>query len=240
MVWILTACAQACAGDLDAALRTVDHGVAATRGVPVVALPTLAARAHLLARLGRHTEAADAVVELTALAERLDSPPLLAIARHDAGLVALAAGRAGEAAALIGAALDGAAAVSRPAARLALAEALATAGEPNAAECELRRAAMEPVGLADQPWALVPQMARVQGLVARARGDVTEARRRLAEAAEGWRRRGGARRHVGDEYMAALVDLGRPPVVGLVEPAWELARVMVELEGLEETCPGSR
>jgi DNA-binding SARP family transcriptional activator/tetratricopeptide (TPR) repeat protein len=240
VVWILTACAQACAGDLDAALRTVDRGVAATRGVPVVALPTLAARAHLLARLGRHAEAADAVVELTALAERLDSPPLLAIARHDAGLVALAAGRAGEAAALIGAALDGAAAVSRPAARLALAEALATAGEPNAAEGELRRAAMEPVGLADQPWALVPQMARVQGLVARARGDVPEARRRLAEAAEGWRRRGGARRHVGDEYMAALVDLGRPPVVGLVEPAWELARVMVELEGLEETCPGSR
>jgi hypothetical protein len=45
---------------------------------------------------------------------------------------------------------------------------------------------------------------------------------------------------VGDEYMAALVDLGRPPVVGLVEPAWELARVMVELEELEETCPGSR
>jgi hypothetical protein len=34
---------------------------------------------------------------------------------------------------------------------------------------------------------------------------------------------------VGEEYMAALVDLGRPPVVGLVEPARELARVEAEL-----------
>ena len=38
--------------------------------------------------------------------------------------------------------------------------------------------------------------------------------------------------------MAALVDLGRPPIVGLVEPEWELARVMAELAELEETCPG--
>ena len=28
--------------------------------------------------------------------------------------------------------------------------------------------------------------------------------------------------------MAALVDLGRPPVVGLVDPAWELRRVLAE------------
>ena len=93
VVWILTACAQACAGDLDAALRTVDRGVAATRGVPVVALPTLAARAHLLARLGCHAEAAEArrrdrtggAAGLTAPAR--DRPPRRR-------LVALAAGRA--------------------------------------------------------------------------------------------------------------------------------------------------
>ena len=39
--------------------------------------------------------------------------------------------------------------------------------------------------------------------------------------------------------MAALVDLGRPPVVGLVEPERELARVIAELAELEEACPGS-
>ena len=54
VVWTMTACALACAGDFDGALRTADRGVAATRGIPVVALPCLAARAHLLSRLGRH------------------------------------------------------------------------------------------------------------------------------------------------------------------------------------------
>ena len=75
-VWINAASALACAGDLAAALRTADRGVAATRGVPVVALPCLAARAHLLARLGRHDEAAGTVTELLATAERLDSTPV--------------------------------------------------------------------------------------------------------------------------------------------------------------------
>ena len=241
-VWITAASALACAGDLDAALRTADRGVAATRGVPVVALPCLAARAHLLARLGRHDEAAETVTELLATAERLDSAPVLATARHDAGLVALAAGRFREAAELLVSALDGEAAVSRPAARLAAAEALALCGDAAAAAAELRRAALEPVGPGDQAWALVPRMARVQGLVARARADAAEARRRLVESAEGWRRRGGTTsRQIGDEYMASLVDLGRPPVVGLVEPDRELARVVAELAELEEAgCPGSR
>ena len=241
-VWINAASALACAGDLDAALRTADRGVAATRGVPVVALPCLAARAHLLARLGRHDEAAETITELLATAERLDSTPVLATARHDAGLVALAAARFREAAELLVSALDGEAAVSRPAARLAAAEALALCGDAAAAAAELRRAALEPVGPGDQPWALVPRMARVQGLVARARGDAAEARRRLVESAEGWRRRGATTsRQIGDEYMASLVDLGRPPVVGLVEPDRELARVVAELAELEEAgCPGSR
>jgi predicted Zn-dependent protease len=210
--------------------------------VPVLALPCLAARAHLLARMGRHDEAARAVTELQDVAERLDSPSLLALTRHDAGLVAFAAGRLREAADLIGAALDGGAVVSRPAARLTRAEALAEVGEPDEAAAELRRATREPVGPADQAWALVPRVARVQGLIALARGDRAEARRRLAESADGWRRRGGtvrAVRAVGDEYMAALVDLGRPPVVGLVEPERELARVMAELARVEDACPGS-
>jgi hypothetical protein len=135
--------------------------------------------------------------------------------------------------------------VSRPAARLALAEALAALGDPSAATAQLRRAVLEPVGRADQPWALVPRMARVQGLIARAGGDTSEATRRLTESADGWRRLGRATRTPGEEYMAALVDLGRPPVVGLIDPDWELHRVQTELRelvtgpGKEPTCPGS-
>jgi hypothetical protein len=75
----------------------------------------------------------------------------------------------------------------------------------------------------DQPWALVPQMARVQGLIALARGDRAEARRRLNEAAEGWRRHLG--HNTGAELLANFVDLGRAPIVGLVEPGWELRRL---------------
>jgi tetratricopeptide (TPR) repeat protein len=241
-VWINAASALACAGDLVAALRCADRGIAATRSAPVVELPCLAARAHLLARLGRHDEAADTVAELLATAERLDSAPMLATARHDAGLVALTGGRHCEAAKLLVAALDGDAAVSRPAARLAAAEAFALCGATDEATAELRRGALEPVRPGDQPWALVPRMARVQGLVARARGDVDEARRRFGEAAEGWRRRGGTTsRQVREEYMASLVDLGRPPIVGLVEPDRELARVTAELAELEGAgCPSSR
>ena len=251
VVWLKTACALACAGDFEGALRTVERGAAVAGSVPVMTLLFLAARAHLLARLGRHTEAGATAADLLATAGRLDSPPMLAVAQHDAGLVALAAGRPREAADLLAAALAGNAAVSRPAARLAAAEALAASGDADAAGAELRRAVLEPVGPADQAWALVPQIARVQGLVARARGDIPESRRRLHEAAEGWRRRGGAaQRRSGEEFIAALVDLGRPPVVGLVEPDRELARVVAELEALdneeeadteeEARCPISR
>jgi DNA-binding SARP family transcriptional activator/tetratricopeptide (TPR) repeat protein len=243
VVWTMTACALACAGDLDAALRCADRGVAATAGIPVVTLPCLAARAHLLARLGRIEEASAAATELIATAERLDSPAALAVTRYDAGLVALAADRPAEAVELIGQALAGGATVSRPSARLALAEAMAAAGDADGAAVEVRRAALEPVSQADQPWALVPRMARVQGIIARARGDVDGARRRFNEAAEGWRRRGGQRHAAGEEYMAALVDLGRPPVVGLVDPAWELRRALTESAALdaepEAACPGS-
>ena len=96
----------------------------------------------------------------------------------------------------------------------------------------MRRAATEPVRDGDQPWALVPRMARVQGLIALARGDRALARRRLDEAAAGWRRH--MRPDAGAEFVANFVDLGRPPVVGLVEPEWELRRLTAELAGLDE------
>ena len=230
-IWVNAACALACAGDLPTALRLADRGVAATRGVPVVTLPCLAARAHLLSRLGRHDEALATSARQREMAERLDSPALAALARFDAGLVALAAGRHAEAADLLAAALDEHAQISRPAARLARAEALARDGDPEAAGAEIRLAALEPVAPGDQPWALVPRMARVQGLVALVRGDRGEGRRRLAEAAAGWRRL--RRPRLGQEYTANLVDLGRAPVVGLVEPDRELARLTAELADID-------
>lgn len=75
-------------------------------------------------------------------------------------------------------------------------------------------------------------MARVQGLIALARGDHALARRRLGEAADSWQRH--LRHDAGTEFMATVVDLARPPVVGLVEPEWELRRLTTELAELDE------
>jgi hypothetical protein len=196
----------------------------------VLLLGCLAARAHLLARLGRHAEAAETTDRQRAVAGRLDSPALAATAAHDAGLVALAAGDHARAAALLAEALEGRAPVSRASAGLYRAEALALAGDAAAATAQLRAAMLEAVGRADQPWALVPRIAWVQGLIARSRGEPALARRRFEEAATGWRSMlstvAGA---TADGYTAALLDLGRPPVAGLVEPQRELARVRTAL-----------
>jgi DNA-binding SARP family transcriptional activator/tetratricopeptide (TPR) repeat protein len=231
-IWILAVCALCAAGNLDGALRAADAAVAVTRGMTVIEVPCLAARAFVLSRLGRHHEALSQASEQLAKAERMDSPAAAALGRHDAGLVSLAAGRYAEAAQLLADALAGEAEVSRPAARLARAEALARSGRPEESAIEVRRAAMEPVSDGDQPWALVPRMARVQGLIAMACGDHALARRRLDEAAAGWRRH--LRPDAGAEFVANFVDLGRPPVVGLVEPEWELRRLTAELAGLDE------
>jgi ATP/maltotriose-dependent transcriptional regulator MalT len=235
---VTAACGLAAGGDLPAALRVAEHAVELTRGTTVLTLPCLAARAHLLARIGRFDEAIAVAREQLALAERLDSPRFAALAQGDAGLVALAAGLFPEAAGLLAAALEGQAPVSRPATRLARVEALARAAEPDEAAAELRRAALEPVGKGDQPWALVPRMSRAQGLIALARGDLVTARRRFAEAVATWSRLTPPT--PGEDLMAYLVDLGRPPVVGLVEPVRELARLRAELAALEESpCPVS-
>lgn len=232
-VWLNAACALACLGDFDRALDLADRAVDTTEGVPVLLLGCLAARAHILARLGRHPEAAETSRRQRALAERLDSPALAATAAHDAGLVAAAAGEHATAAALLAEALDAQAPVSRPSAGLSRAEALALAGDATAATAQLRAAMLEPVGPADQPWALVPRIAWVQGLIARHRGDVTLARRRFEEAASGWQSMlGRAAGATAEGYTAALVDLGRPPVAGLVEPQRELARVRDALTSL--------
>ncbi len=231
-IWIHTVCALTGAGNLTGALRAADAAVAATRGMTVIELPCLAARAFVLSRLGRHDEALSVASQQLAKAEPMDSPAAAVLARHDAGLISLAAGRCAEAAQLLADALAGGAEVSRPAARLARAEALARSGRPDEAAAEVRRAALEPVRDSDQPWALVPRMARVQGLIALARGDRAEARRRMGEAAAGWRRH--LKHNAGAEFAANFVDLGRAPIVGLVEPGWELRRLTAELARLDE------
>jgi tetratricopeptide (TPR) repeat protein len=233
-IWIHLTCALSWSGNLTGALRAADAAVAATRGIAPLEVRCVAARAFVLSRLGRHGEALPLAADQLGMAERMDSPAAAALGRHDAGLIALAAGRHDQAATLLGQALAEGAEVSRPAARLARAEALARAGRPDDAAADVRQAALEPVRDGDLPWALVPRMARVQGLIALAKGDRGLARRRLREAAAIWERH--VQHNAGAEYMANFVDLGRPPVIGLIEPEWELSRLAAELaDTLTET-----
>jgi hypothetical protein len=76
-------------------------------------------------------------------------------------------------------------------------------------------------------------MAGIQALIAAVRGDLPLARKRYDEAATGWRRIAApVSENTADGYLAGLVDLGRPPVVGLVEPARELTRIEHERAAL--------
>ena len=112
-VCIQAACALSWAGNLAGALRAADAAVAATRGITVIELPGLAARAFVLSRLGRHEEALLMAGEQLTKAERMDSAAAAALARHDAGLISLAAGRYADAARLLTDALAEGAEVSR-------------------------------------------------------------------------------------------------------------------------------
>jgi hypothetical protein len=48
-----------------------------------------------------------------------------------------------------------------------------------------------------------------------------------------------AREEAGAEYLASLVDLGRPPVIGLVEPDRELAAIARLRDELAATHPAA-
>ena len=232
--WANAACAATCAGEFERALNFIDRGLVevSDSGLDSLEFHLLAARAHMLARLGRHDEARTAAGAQRTIAERLGSEQLLATADHDGGLLALREGQFAEAAAMIGAAIDHDAPVSRPLARLARAEALIWTGQYDEATTELRLAALEPVHPGDMPETLVPRLTWLQGLIARGRGDEPLALRRLQEAADGWQRVIG-RTSAGEQYVAALADFGRPPVVGMVEPARELERVLADLHALD-------
>jgi hypothetical protein len=195
---------------------------------------THSARAALLRLLGRLGEAGVACDAAAAAAERIGLPELEGLVHHDRGLLAAGAGQHRTAADELGLALDLGAPVSRPLARLLRAEALARAGRPDEAERELRAVVLEPVSPADVPDTLVARMSHVQGLIALRRGDRPLAARRLREAESGWLRRCGQGRaehdsDAGQGYVAALIDLGRPPVAALIEPAKELAAVRADI-----------
>ncbi len=230
--------AAACTGDFERSLAFADRCRAMMReaGLALLEANALAARSHVLARLGRLEEAAASAAAEAELGDRLDDARLAAMAAHDRGMVCHAAGDHAAAARFLAEALESDPPVSRALARLTRAESLVALGRLEEAEGELRATALEPLGAGDFPDTLVARLARVQGLIASARGDPALASRRLQEAARTWRRRAGVDRP-GDSYMAVLADFGRPPVLGLVEPRRELERVERELAALGDTVP---
>jgi hypothetical protein len=152
------------------------------------------------------------------------------MASHDRGLIALAAGEHSLAATLLAESLVDGAPISRPQTQVALAAALACSGEPERAAEQIRATVLEPVRPGDFPEALVPRLARVQGLIALANGAPAEAERRLQESIAGWERL--LERAVrADSITTVLADLGRP-VVGLVEPERELERARAERQAI--------
>ncbi len=198
----------------------------------------LGARAFLLTRIGLLEEARLAGSLEQRRAAELDRPELMAMAEHDRGLVELESGCFATAVELLGDALIGEAPISRPLTRLALAEALVGAGDPDRAAEQLRAAVLEPVRPSDFPQALVPRLERVQGLLALAQGDRELAARRLSESVAGWEllvARGDGAANI----SSALADLGRP-IIGLVEPDRELARARADLTALEHPGPHPR
>jgi hypothetical protein len=154
------------------------------------------------------------------------------MANHDRGLIALEESDYPLAATLLAESLVEGAPVSRAQTRLALAEALARSGQLERAAEQIRATVLEPVRPSDFPHALVPRLARVQGLIALANGEPAEAGRRLEESIAGWER--VVERTVRAESITTvLADLGRP-VVGLVEPERELERARVELQAIKQ------
>lgn len=229
------ACAAACMGDFDRALDFVDRclPLVVPNGLLRLGVYAYSARSAVMTRLGRLGEAKACCDRAADLAERTGLTELEALVRHDRALIAAAAGEWSRAASEFDAAIASHAPVSLPLTRLRLAEALARDGRFAEARTQLRAAAVEPVSPHDYPDTLVARMAMVQGLIARHEGDLDLAAKRFREAATGWRHRVDRPADRGSRYVAALVDLGRPPMAALIEPTSELARVDAELSQLE-------
>jgi DNA-binding SARP family transcriptional activator len=232
--WANAAGAATAAGEWHRALEFVDRGMVgpAKAGLHTIEIQMLGARAFVLRGLGRVEEARTATDSQRKLAEQLGQPDLLAMVSHDRGLVELDAGAYELAAELLSASLIEDAPISAPLTRLALAEALARSGQPDAAEAQVRATVLEPLRPSDFPDALVPRLARAQALIAHARGDTEDAHRRFEESIAGWERL-LKRTLRAESITSVLADLGRP-VVGLIEPERELAQARDDLETIRK------
>ncbi len=229
---ITTASALAAHGDVEGALGYADRALASGRAGASLTSQAYAARAFALVRVGRPDQAGAAVAASLEVAGGAQDPDLLAVAHFDAGTIALMRNRAGEAIDHLERALaHPGGRLPRPLGQMYLAEAYLRVGGLDQAARALARVPFEPVGPADLPSTLVPRLARLQGLIAAARGDLPLAEGRLAESEQGWTRLQG-NLDLGEAYAAVIVDLGRPPVAGLVEVSAELARVRAERAGL--------
>lgn len=230
VAWMNVSSIAACRGEFERALEWTLRGLAGDTGSPYVEAVLRAGEAHILARIGRPLEAMAAADAEYAIAQRSGLSDLEAMAEFDLGVVALRVGRAATAVEHLRVALGASEPryFSRPLARVFLAEAWLGRGEFDEAEHELNGLAFEPVGPADLPDTLVARVARIEGLAAAGRGESMLAIQRLGEAEDAWRRRRGRAREDGQEYASNIVDLGRPPVAGLIEPALELGRVLSE------------
>jgi DNA-binding SARP family transcriptional activator/tetratricopeptide (TPR) repeat protein len=225
---ITTASALAARGDLGGAMAYIDHALASGQAGAGLTSQAYAARAFTLLRLGRVEEADRAVVAFMEIAEHSQDPSLKAVAHFDAGTIALMEDRPAVAVEELDRALaHPGGRFSRALGHIYLAEALVRTGDVERAADAVARVPFEPVGPADLPATLVPRLARAQGLIAAARGDLARAERRLREAEDGWVRLQGTI-NLGEAYTAIIVDLGRPPVAGLVDIAAEVGRVRDE------------
>ena len=230
--WANAASAATAAGEHQRALEFLGRGTDAIagHGLQSLEIHLLAEKSFVLSSAGRRPQARAAAEAEQALAEQLAQPELIAMASHDRGLIALEGGEYSLAATLLAESLVDGAPISRPRARLALAEALARSGQLERAAEQIRATALEPIRPGDFPEALVPRLARVQGLLALAGGKTREGERRLQESIAGWERL--LERSVrADSITTVLADLGRP-VVGLVEPDRELERARAELHAI--------
>ncbi len=92
--WANAASAATAAGEHERALEFLDRGMTAItgHGLQSIEIHLLGARSFVLRGVGRLEEARIAASSEQALAEQLAQPELLAMASHDRGLVALAAG----------------------------------------------------------------------------------------------------------------------------------------------------
>jgi Flp pilus assembly protein TadD len=229
--WANAAIITAAAGHLERGLRHARRGDEDVRGMPALEFQMTTLNAYILTRLGRHAEARAELHRQAELAARLGSPELEALAEHDVGLLAMMCGDHAGAVEHLGLALAGEPRVQRAEARLRRAESLARLGRADEADAEIRAATLEPVRAVHRPAVLLARMTFAQALSARARGDHALALTRLQESERHWRRLVD-QAEASREFLASLVDLGRPPMTGVVDPAMELDRIAAELADL--------